>query len=689
MKKKLLTLVLSIFAFMLLLASCDNKNAEQAHTHEWSNTYSHDATYHWKTCSGCNEISEKSAHKYGDWVEVTAATEETKGLKKHVCEVCGYEATEEIEKLAHTHNYGSMYYAVPATFFNDGNIAYYHCEGCDKYFDENKNEVSTVVIPKLSTDIVLLVNGTKVGDFVTTAHENSIEWDLTNIELDKDDVISVAAKADNTKTYDYFADTSSNITKENKVHNDADSATVHIVGTPNGLQLSISGFEYDGITVKVTRGTEVVEYPMTAITYNYGSEITSYIYGYLSLLEGDKVVIVDHDNDVIYDYDDVAEQDLWQTLTFEKNTNNEIVILRDVRLGFEFVEDEILIDAVYQPGSSNSYSVELKGEAEKAPMTKATYNKNSDIYKNATYSTMHESTINNADFKTYLEANGLIVYSFSATFPENSEIRIFNGTSAVDYKHLSDVYVIDTKTYTYDYSIEAINSVFAYSDGYIKLKMAGSYKIDYYEAYDMFTITYPKVEAQASSYKYTPGDGTYVDLEADSSGIITMSNFEAEQYDTITFTTADKIIIKVTLDSSVSATTAYCTNGVIMFFKGGKYDIVFNTNTNVVNIVDKTPASLIGGSIMATGTYTTKTFVVNPSNDKEACITGYVVSDVSKYHAIRDSKDAEVNDLTVASDSVDYVITFSGSYLIMFKEVGTYSIYINVETHEIRVVKTA
>ena len=49
----------------------------------------------------------------------------------------------------HTHEYGELIPAVPATCEEDGMIAHYHCESCDKYFDENKNEVTNLAVKAL------------------------------------------------------------------------------------------------------------------------------------------------------------------------------------------------------------------------------------------------------------------------------------------------------------------------------------------------------------------------------------------------------------------------------------------------------------------------------------------------------------------------------------------------------------
>ena len=74
LKKKILSIILAIFMFapcMFMLTACGGGNG---HTHEWSATYEHNATQHWKECTGCDETTEKESHTFD------AGT----------CTICGY-----------------------------------------------------------------------------------------------------------------------------------------------------------------------------------------------------------------------------------------------------------------------------------------------------------------------------------------------------------------------------------------------------------------------------------------------------------------------------------------------------------------------------------------------------------------------------------------------------------------------
>ena len=78
-----------------------------AHTHKFSSDWTYDGTHHWKAakCEHTSEVSEKAAHSFGEWTTTKDPTEEVEGSKERTCTVCGYIATETIEKLAHTHKY--------------------------------------------------------------------------------------------------------------------------------------------------------------------------------------------------------------------------------------------------------------------------------------------------------------------------------------------------------------------------------------------------------------------------------------------------------------------------------------------------------------------------------------------------------------------------------------------------------
>ena len=105
--------------------------AKLDHTHKFSSDWTSNATDHWHaaTCEHAEEVSGKAKHTFGDWTVTKEATEEAEGSKERSCSVCGYTATEAIEKLAHTHKF--------ATDWTKDETNHWHAATC-----EHTSEVS-------------------------------------------------------------------------------------------------------------------------------------------------------------------------------------------------------------------------------------------------------------------------------------------------------------------------------------------------------------------------------------------------------------------------------------------------------------------------------------------------------------------------------------------------------------------
>ena len=96
-------------------------------------------------CSPCA----RGSHKWDtdNAVVTTEPTCEQTGVKTLVCLTCGNRRTETIPAIGH--DYGDLHEAVEPQGSTDGNVAHYQCSVCDKYFDEEFNEIDAadVVVP--------------------------------------------------------------------------------------------------------------------------------------------------------------------------------------------------------------------------------------------------------------------------------------------------------------------------------------------------------------------------------------------------------------------------------------------------------------------------------------------------------------------------------------------------------------
>ena len=131
MKKRLCTLVTTFLVISAFFMSC----GQSPHEHSFATEWSTDAENHWHaaTCEHSDQVSEKGAHTFGEWVETTenktrecsvcgykevsencthefgewvvtkVATEESEGEKARTCSLCDYKETEVIPMLPHKH----------------------------------------------------------------------------------------------------------------------------------------------------------------------------------------------------------------------------------------------------------------------------------------------------------------------------------------------------------------------------------------------------------------------------------------------------------------------------------------------------------------------------------------------------------------------------------------------------------
>lgn len=111
-----------------------------AHTCAAQGDWQHDENGHWKLCV-CGAEVDRAAHTGG-----TATCTE-----KAVCDVCG-EEYGEVNAASHTNLVKTE--AKAATHMTEGNIEYWYCDGCDKYFSDEAGTqeiaLADTVIPKLT-----------------------------------------------------------------------------------------------------------------------------------------------------------------------------------------------------------------------------------------------------------------------------------------------------------------------------------------------------------------------------------------------------------------------------------------------------------------------------------------------------------------------------------------------------------
>ena len=91
--------VISAMVMALAFAGCQADS--DSHEHSFSSDWSSDATNHWHaaTCEHTEEVSEKTAHTFGEWKTTVEATEEAECKKERTCTVCSYTKKRLFQKF--------------------------------------------------------------------------------------------------------------------------------------------------------------------------------------------------------------------------------------------------------------------------------------------------------------------------------------------------------------------------------------------------------------------------------------------------------------------------------------------------------------------------------------------------------------------------------------------------------------
>ena len=117
--------------------------------HVWSESWSNDETQHYHLCTVCGEKNDAAAHTFADIEVITEPTEDSEGLKRVGCTVCGYEKNVTISKLDHVHSY--------STQKHDSEYHWNECR-CGEISDKALHTFGDWIITKLATSTA---DGTK------------------------------------------------------------------------------------------------------------------------------------------------------------------------------------------------------------------------------------------------------------------------------------------------------------------------------------------------------------------------------------------------------------------------------------------------------------------------------------------------------------------------------------------------
>ena len=118
------------------------------HTHNWSAEYTKTSDYHYRTCSGCDDVFDKNFHDWDNGVVTKEATADEEGIKTITCTVCGYTKTETIPKTSsgHVHVWRDAWKSNDEQHWRP-------CGGCPQKTDLGNHDWDKGVVTKAPTDV--------------------------------------------------------------------------------------------------------------------------------------------------------------------------------------------------------------------------------------------------------------------------------------------------------------------------------------------------------------------------------------------------------------------------------------------------------------------------------------------------------------------------------------------------------
>lgn len=575
----------------------------------------------------------------------------------------------------HVHNYGTLNEGTLPSYYYDGMKPHYYCIECGQYFDVDKNPTTkdALKLEKAGDRIALLINGIEKDIFENPdKNEQRVIWRLDNRGPGNTAVVALAKPGDTTYKYGFFA--GENINENNTITIDGRVDFV-LVATPNGLVLN--ALEHNGLVVKVNSE----EYPLNPVTYLDGVTKT-YIYGYHYFEVGDKMTVVDKDNNITYGYSDIASDSAWNKYDFHKGTNNEFVFDKAARFGIEFGRDgvnDISVTKTFGPSTGTEFAVTFNSERTNEQLTKHSYATNTEAYTEATWYVLHEVVINADDIKAAL-VNGYDMYTATVSFSSGEEFNLkdITNNAAITGDHLASYYGED--------------DCFTISGDYIKILKNGSYGIYYVPAANVIALTTMSAPGNANIMV----DGAFVPLTKDANDNVTYTgHFDKNTY--VVFTDDSYNMITPTLASGVDQTAVHLSSFLVYFDKAGTFKLDLNLNTNMLNVTvielddpGQQQGPITGAYLIGSGGMSAR-MENNPDNPDELMKKNVqmVASSGMVYVSIYNSTlSGNIEGVTLSEDSASVATAMSTLFYITAGE-GTYDFYLNKNTLVLRIVKVS
>lgn len=586
---------------------------------------------------------------------------------------------------AHVHTYGDLNNGYLPSYFYDGMKPYYYCIECGQYFDSNKNPTTqdALKLEKANDSIALLLDGNEKETFtLVEKDENHASWKITNRGVSEGSVVSIAKPGDTTYKYGFYA--GDNIDSDNKITIDG-RVDFLLTATPNGFTLSINSHGNATLVVKVNDD----EYQLNKVTYAENDKET-YIYGYHYFNVGDKMTVVDKVNNVIYGFDDLEVDVLWNVYDFEKGTNNEIVFKTQARFGIEFDrggDKKISVTKTFAPAEDVSTVRVMSKGVKQYTLDSTTYSNNSLEYEAFTWYITHEKVINNEDITQFLATNGLTIYYESIELEAGDNIRLHQKNTIIPLATFSNV--VDLRV--------PEGAITRSNDDYIMVNQSGRYEIGYLPCCNSIYLYSSSVVGGDACVMV--GFNSYPLTKDANNNVTYTAHFEKNQY--AVFKDSSNQLITPNHVVISLGTPVHTSSYMIYFDKAGTFTLTLNLDTKNLNVnavsidPEETPTEITGAYLMGSGQMSTK-LISNPAYPDELVkenVEMKATSGGTVYVTVyKEDLSGILDGVTLSPDSEDIAISVavgSASMFYLTAGPGTYSFYLNKKTLVLRIVKVS
>ena len=429
---------------------------------------------------------------------------------------------------------------------------------------------------------------------------------------------------------------------------------------------------YKGIVIEINGE----KFAMNFETYP-SDEKTSYVYGYVYINAGDKLLIRDTESGAVWGYDDIDEAFSWNTWDYHRGDNGEIVFDFTARYAFEFDCDgckKLYITKVFAPNHGESFGIDFEGEREDVIFDSLNLSASADAEGEFMWMLSHDTTMNCSDFTEYINENGLWFYYAIIDLEEGESFSLKNLTTGdtIGADYMSDI-TGDIAAITRDGDL-------------VSVQKSGSFYIIYLPAFNSFAVECDTTDPLSEINLYA-GDKA-VTLIPDENGDIFYEGFESTTYHIISIDDARFSPLPIILDESMDKTLVDLTVSgdyyVAYPTKEGTYNLRYNVYTGVLYLeyvggVEEEETVPYQIYISYDHKLSLKQSTDNPDEYYHLAVTMGAWDEIK----VLDSNLDYITNMTLAAGTTDIVTDGS---IITFQTGGTYDFYINKTTHEIRFV---